>query len=157
MSQGKPPWLQNRSSSFQSCKTFSAGWGISAFQSSNGGLNQSRNRKTNKKLPVKHKVLLNEQKVMLGSHYGTFSQDPALFWSVLSKLMLIGFIFSSFNEFFVEFIARCKSWHLKHIGIYAQRKLGAYIKILMVISVGRIKILTSDCVQQCQFRRHKPA
>lgn len=158
MSQGKPPWLQNRSSSFQSCKTFSAGWGLSALRSSNGGLNQTRNRNTNKKLPVKHKVLLNKQELMLGPHYDTFSSRSC---SILecSKQINVDcfFFFSFFSKFFAEFIARCKPWHLKQIGICAQIKSAAYIKLLMVISIGRLKILMSDSVQQCQFPRHKPA
>lgn len=79
---GKPPWLQNRSSSFQSCKTFSAGWGLSAFQSSNGGVNQIRNRETNKKLPVKHKVFLNKQEIMLGSHYSTLFSRILVYFEV---------------------------------------------------------------------------
>lgn len=45
---GKPPQLQNRSSSSKSCKTFPAGWGFSAFQFSDGGLNKIINGKKQK-------------------------------------------------------------------------------------------------------------
>lgn len=105
---GKPPHLKKRPSSLKSCETFPARWGFSAFQFSDGGLNQIRNRKKKKtKTACETQGVFEQKEIILGSHYGTFSEDPALFWSTLSKLMLTAYIFSSFNEFFVEFRAKC--------------------------------------------------
>lgn len=69
--------------------------------------------------------------------------------------LAVGFV-CLFLLLFVELVARCKLSHLKHTRINAQRKLVAFIKMLMVTRARRIKILVSDCVQQRQLHRCKP-